>query len=197
MALRRRGGAAPQAAAAPIGPTTGRAGRRAVAAAAAPTVYKMRQQMLAIGNDFWIETEAGQRAYKFDGKALRVRETLRMEDPQGRELYKIQGRILRVRDTMVIENAQGRRVASVANALLTPLRERWSISVAGGEDMHAQGNILQHEFRIEQGRARVAEVSKKWFRVRDTYGVRCEPGQDDALLLMIAVCIDIMAHPSR
>jgi len=31
---------------------------------------------------------------------------------------------------------------------------------------------------IEQGRTKVAEVSKKWFRVADTYGVEVAEGQD-------------------
>jgi uncharacterized protein YxjI len=37
-------------------------------------------------------------------------------------------------------------------------------------------------------------VSKKWFRVRETYGVEVLPGQDDALILAIVVCIDAMTR---
>jgi uncharacterized protein YxjI len=42
--------------------------------------------------------------------------------------------------------------------------------------MNVQGNILDHEYEIEAEREKVAEVSKKWFRVRDTYGVEVSPG---------------------
>jgi len=31
----------------------------------------------------------------------------------------------------------------------------------------------------------------------DSYGIEIEPGQDDAVILMVAVAIDEMAHPSR
>ena len=61
--------------------------------------------------------------------------------------------------------------------------------------MTAQGNILDHEFEIEADGKKVAEVSKRWFRVRDTYGVEVAAGQDDALILAITVCIDQMAGP--
>jgi len=44
---------------------------------------------------------------------------------------------------------------------------------------------------------KVAEVSKKWFRLRDSYGVAIDPGQDDVLILAVAVCIDEMAHGGR
>src|SRR5918994_1929282 len=64
----------------------------------------------------------------------------------------------------------------------------------GGEDMEAKGNIVDHEYKIERGGDEVAEVSRRWFRVRDTYGIEIKPGQDDGLLLATAVCIDQMSH---
>ncbi len=45
--------------------------------------YQMRQKMVSIGDDFWIENEHGQKVYKIDGKALRVRQTLIFEDAHG------------------------------------------------------------------------------------------------------------------
>ena len=45
----------------------------------------MREKLLAIGDDFWIENDRGERAYKVNGKALRVRQTgRRPADSQGR-----------------------------------------------------------------------------------------------------------------
>jgi uncharacterized protein YxjI len=70
--------------------------------------YRMRQKMLSIGNDFWIEDEQGERVFRVDGK-----------------------------------------------------------------------------------------VSKRWFRVRDTYGVEMAPDQNPALLLAVTVAIDEMAHPGN
>ena len=60
--------------------------------------------------------------------------------------------------------------------------------------MEAKGNIVDHEYKIERGGQQVAEVSKRWFRVRDTYGIDIAPGQDDPLLLAVTVCIDQMSH---
>jgi len=159
--------------------------------------YQMRQKMVSIGDDFWIENDRGEKVYKVDGKALRVRQTLIVEDAHGNELYKIQEKMLRVKDSMEIEDARGQRAAMVKKALITPIRERWTVNVKGGPDLEVQGNILDHEYTIGEGRDKVAEVSKKWFRLRDTYGVEIDAGQDDALLLAVTVVIDEMAHPSR
>jgi uncharacterized protein YxjI len=159
--------------------------------------YQMTQRMLAIGDDFWIENERGEKVFKVDGKALRVRQTLIFEDRAGREQCKIQERMLRVKDSIEIEDAGGRPVAMVKKALITPLRERWTVNLRGGPDLEIQGNVLDHEYRIERGRDRIAEVSKKWFRLRDSYGVEIDPGQDDILILAATVAVDMMAHEGR
>lgn len=161
------------------------------------TRFIMRQRLISIGQDFWIENDRGQKVFKVDGKALRVRGTLIFEDTHGRPLYKIQERIARVRDTMVIENAGGSVAARVHNALITPLRDRWQIDVPGGSDLIAQGNVLHYHYRIQRGKFTVAVISKKWLRVRDTYGVEVAPNENAALILAITVVIDMMAHASR
>jgi uncharacterized protein YxjI len=161
------------------------------------TRYKMRQKMVSIGQDFWIENDQRQKVFKVDGKALRVRNTLLFQDAQGNELCKIQERMLRVKDSMEIEGPRGERMAMVKKALITPLRDRWTVKIGGGPDLDVQGNLLDHEYHIGEGRDKVAEVSKKWFRIRDTYGVAIDPGQNDVLILAITVAIDMMAHPGR
>ena len=81
--------------------------------------------------------------------------------------------------------------------MIEPLRERWKVKLDDGPDLHVQGNIVDHEYTIEDDGTRAAEVSKRWFRARDTYGVEVAPGQDDVLFLAITAVIDTMAHPAR
>jgi len=151
----------------------------------------MREKLISIGDDYWIEDEAGQRAFKVDGKAFRVRDTFVLRGVGGEEVAKIQERMLRVRDSMQIERAGGN--ATVRKALVG-FRDRFKIDVDGGSDLSAHGNLVDHEYEIERDGDTVATVSKKWFRVRDTYGVEIQPGQDVGLILAVTVCIDAMTH---
>jgi len=157
------------------------------------TRYTMREKMFSIGDDYWIENEAGEKTLKVNGKALRIRETLVLESPSGEELFTIQEKKLSVRDKMEIER-NGKTVATVKKALISPLRDRYSIEVEDGPDLEAKGNIVDHEYKFERDGDRVAEVSKRWFRMRDTYGIEVMPGQDDALILACTVCIDQMGR---
>ena len=100
----------------------------------------------------------------------------------------------RIKETMVIDGPDGKQMAVVKKALITPLRDKWDVKVKGGPDLDVQGDFLDHEYSIKQGWNKVAEVSKKWFRLTDTYGVEIDSGQNDILILAIAIAIDMMAH---
>jgi uncharacterized protein YxjI len=162
-----------------------------------PRTFRMRQKLVSIGDDYWIEDEQGRRVYKINGKAMRIRDTLILEDPDGHELLKIQEKKLHIRDTMEIEDAGGHTVATVKKALITPLRERFEVKVEAGEDLEVKGNIVDHEYKIKRDGDTVGEVSKKWFRVADTYGVEVAQGQDPALILAVAAVVDTMTHQAR
>jgi uncharacterized protein YxjI len=177
----------------PAGPSAPAAAPTAMpSAGVAPTGtrYRMVEKLVSVGDDFFIQNDLGQRAFHIDGKALRLRDTLYFRDMDGNEICKIQQRVARIRDTMEVEGPDGRQLAMVHKAMITPLRDRYVVKVEGGPDLDVQGNILAHEYRIGD----VATVSKKWFRVRDSYGVEIAAGQNDVLILAATVCIDQMSY---
>ena len=151
----------------------------------------MREKLLSIGDDFWIEDEQGARAYKVNGKALRMRQTFVLEDVSGDEVARIQERKLSVRDKIAIE--RGDQTAATVHKALVGIRDRFSIDVSDGVDMKARGNVVDHEYEIERDGDTVATISKKWFRVRDSYGVDVATGEDVPLILAITVAIDSLS----
>lgn len=165
--------------------------RRGGGAGDGPEVFSMRAKLVDIGDDYWIETTAGRRAYKVDGKALRVRDTFTIRGAGGEVVATMQERVARVRDTMKIDRP-GKPSATVKKAMITPLRDRYVIEADDVGEISVQGNIVDHEYTFEQGGRKVAEVSKRWLRVRDTFGVQVEPGADAVLVLAATAAIDSM-----
>jgi uncharacterized protein YxjI len=158
------------------------------------TRYKIRQKLMSIGDDFWIEDGDGKRVFKIDGKALRLRKTLFFEDMAGNKLATIQERLLAIKDTMAIEDAEGNQMAVIKKGLIAPLGDHWTVKVRKGPDLDVQGNILDLEYSIMQRRKKIAEVSKKWLSMTDTYSVEIDNGQNHVLILAVAIAIDMMAH---
>ena len=159
--------------------------------------YQMRQKLVSFGDDFWIENDRGERVYKVNGKMMRVRGTLEFENTEGKVKAQIQERMLRAKESMAIENGKGEKVAEVKRALITPIRERWVVKIADGPDLEVQGDLLAHEYRIGDGKHKAAKVSKKWFRIKDTYGVQIQPNQNEAVILAVTVAIDAMVHAGK
>lgn len=157
--------------------------------------FIMREKLASIGDDSWIENENGDRIYKVDGKAMRVRDTFVLEDMAGNEVAKIQERKLSVRDKMKIERGDA-ELATVHKALIG-IRDRFDIDLAAGGELKAKGNFLEHNYEIKRDGDVIAEVSKKWVRVRETYGIEIDPAVDAPLILAITVAIDSMVDVGR
>jgi uncharacterized protein YxjI len=153
--------------------------------------FVMREKLLSIGDDYWIEDDDGEKVFRVNGKAMRARTTFVLEDTDGNEVVHIQDRVLNIRGTMKLER-DGEELASVHKALVG-FRDRFDIDVENGEGLKAKGNVIDHEYEVKRDGDVIATVSKKWFRARETYGIEIAAGEDEALLLAVAVAIDELA----
>lgn len=163
------------------------------AATDGPEVYQIRENLVSFGDDFWIQTNRGRRAFKVDGKMLRVRDTLTIRDLQGNEAAKLQERLINIKDTMKIWRA-GKPEATIKKAIITPLRDRFTLTAGDTGEIEIQGNFLAHEYTFTKNGQKIAETSKRWLRVADTYCVEVGAGQDDVLILAATVALDQMVH---
>ncbi len=125
---------------------------------------------------------------------MTIRDTLVFQDLQGRELCRIKEKLVKIKETMTIEDPYGKNIATVKKDLINVLRDHWTVKIASGPDLNIKGNVLDFDYRIRDGRQDVARVSKKFFRMRDTYGVEIQPGQNEILILAVTVALDMMVH---
>ncbi|AUG78834.1 hypothetical protein CFP65_4072 [Kitasatospora sp. MMS16-BH015] len=155
--------------------------------------YVMKERMFSLGDDHWIEDERGEKAFLVDGKVLRLRETFELKDQAGRVVAVVKKKVVTVRDAMKIEDAEGEVIATVREKLFTPFRDKYKVELEAGGELEIHGNLLDRDYRIEDEHGReLAQVSRRWFSIRDAYGIHVHEGGDTALLLAIAVCLDHM-----
>ncbi|MFH8794080.1 LURP-one-related/scramblase family protein [Streptomyces sp. NPDC017941] len=157
----------------------------------------VRDRVFGIGDDYWIEDDQGRKVFLVDGKAMRLRETFELKDMQGRVLIDIHAKMLSVRDTMVIER-EGEPLATVKRKRLSLLRNHYRVALADGSELDVSGKILDREFAVEYEGELLADISRRWFTVRDAYGVQItREDADPALLLAVAVCVIRLAEKDR
>jgi len=158
--------------------------------------YIMRERILSWGDDFTIKDAEDRDAYYVDGRVFSFGHKLSFKDMKGHELALIDQKLLSIGPQYEIVRG-GTTVARVKKHLFTPFRARFTVDVPGPDDLEAQGNFLDHEYTFERHGGEVARVSKRWFRLSDTYGVDIDAGEDDVLILAAAVVIDLVSHPDQ
>ena len=153
-------------------------------------MYRIRERFFDVGDDVDILDNDGNAFYRVDGKVLTLRSKLVIEDTAGNEVASVHRHLVALRPTYEVRIGD-EKVAEVKKNRFTPFREKFTIDVEGSDDLEMRGNLLDHEFTVEQGGREVAAVSKRWFTVRDTYGVDIADGVNHLLILCSVLALDL------
>ncbi|MFJ7492526.1 LURP-one-related/scramblase family protein [Streptomyces sp. NPDC097727] len=155
--------------------------------------FLVRERLFAVGDDYWIEDADGHKVFLVDGKAMRVRDTFELKDAQGRVLVEIRQKLLSLRDTMLIER-DGEELATVKRKRLSLLRNHYRVTLVDGTELDVSGKILDREFAIDYDGELLAQISRRWLTVRDTYGIDVvREDADAALLIAVSVSVIVLA----
>ncbi|MER5408109.1 LURP-one-related family protein [Streptomyces sp. NPDC002769] len=156
--------------------------------------FLVRDRLLGFGDDYWIEDEHGNKVFLVDGKAMRLRDTFELKDTRGRVLIDIHQKMFALRDTMVI-GRDGETLATIRRKRLSLLRNHYRVTLVDGTELDVSGKILDREFGVDYDGELLAQISRRWLRVRETYGVDIvRDDADTALLIAVAVCVIHLAE---
>ena len=158
--------------------------------------YLIRERFFRLGEDSDILNEAGQPVYQVDGKVLTLRDTLIVRDLAGHEVAQVRRRLVALRPTYEIALG-GQDAAEIRKHFFSPFVDRFTIDIPGPDDLEMTGNLFEHEFTITRGGQTVATVSKRWFSLRDTYGVDIAPRANDLLVLASVLALDLAEDRER
>jgi uncharacterized protein YxjI len=150
--------------------------------------YSLNHKLFGIGGDSMIQDEQGRDLYFVDGAAISIGRRLVIKDLKGHELASIHQELIAFTPTFEIHVKKGTS-ARMSMKILT-ITDRLKIDVPGWDDLEAVGDLFHHEYRIQRGGRKLAEVSKRWISLLDSYGVEIDDGEDQLLLLSCAVVID-------
>ncbi|MFH9199187.1 LURP-one-related/scramblase family protein [Streptomyces anulatus] len=153
----------------------------------------VHERLFAIGDDYWIEDDEGRKVFLVDGKAMRLRDTFELKDTDGRTLVELRQKLISLRDTMLIER-DGEELAKVKRKRLSLLRNHYRVTLVDGTELDVSGRILDREFAIEYDGELLAQISRRWLTLRDTYGIDVVRDEaDTALLIAVAMCVIVLA----
>lgn len=155
-------------------------------------MYLIKERFFDIGDDFDITDEDGRLVLHVDGKVLSLRGRLVIEDPAGQELASVHRQLISLREKYTITVGE-KKAAEVRKKFFTPFGDRFTIDVPGPDDLEMRGDLFDHEYSVQRGGREVANVSKRWLTLRDTYAVRIDEDEDHLLILASVLALDLAA----
>lgn len=148
----------------------------------------MKQPWFTIGDDLVVRNDSGEVVYKVYGKLLSFRSSATIRDLEGRELVSIREVLLTLDATATLERNREPwgTVRLVRGA--PDLKERFAVETKDGESLVVRDTGFQ-EYRVGRGSSSVATIVKAQLGVRDTYDIAISAGEDEGLVLAVAVAI--------
>lgn len=156
--------------------------------------YMMKQKLMSFGDDYTIQDDEGNDLFFVDGKAFSIGSKLSFQDMDGNELAYISQKLLALKKTFRIYR-NDEMFAEVSKDW-TFFKDNFTIDVPGPNDYEVKGDFIDHEYEFIRSGKTVATVSKRFFSIRDTYGIDIVEGEDDITILSTAVVIDQICHES-
>jgi uncharacterized protein YxjI len=156
--------------------------------------FVMKERIFSLRESYYIRDEQGQNLLEVTGRLLSIRDKLVLHDLHGNEAATITKQLIALRPTYTIARP-GLPNAKVKKDFINILREGFTIDMEGDlPDLRIQGNIFEHNYSILREGNIIAEISKKWISLRDSYVVDVSDGEDAVLLLAAAIAVDRITH---
>ncbi len=152
--------------------------------------YLMKQKLFGWGDGFRIKNASDEDVFLVKGRVLALSKELSFQDMNGNELLFIRQKLMSWGPTYEITRGD-ESLAVVKKELFSLFRCRFEVSLPDHNDLEAQGSFTDMEYTFTRGEQPVAQVSRRWFALSDTYGVEVADGENDVLILAATVVIDL------
>jgi uncharacterized protein YxjI len=156
--------------------------------------FILKERIFSLRESYYIRDEDGNELFEVTGRLLSLRDKLTLSDRQGNTLATITQKLLALRPVYTISR-NGQPDAKVKKDFINILREGFSVDMEGDlPDLRIQGDIFEHSYTISRDGVTVAQASKKWISLRDSYVVDIAAEEDIVLLLACAIVVDRITH---
>lgn len=156
--------------------------------------YTLKERIFSLRDSYYIQDESGENVFEVQGKLITLHNTLILRNLKTDEESKIWEKRLALRSTYVIERPNQPDV-SVRKDFINILRDGFTIDMPGNApDLRIQGDILDKNYTITRDGETVAQASKRWISLRDSYAIDVAASEDPVLIIACAIIIDRLAH---
>jgi uncharacterized protein YxjI len=159
--------------------------------------YRAPQNVAALQGRILVRNDRGRAAFAIDCGLQLLADVVRVRTLAGDAACLIQGGALLSGESVAIVDADQKMVAAIERVELSPVRDCFAVHRGADTSWRVNGRVADYEYRLWEHDLEIAEISRRWFRARDSFGVQVAAGQPDLLVVTVAVCLDLMLHAGR
>lgn len=162
--------------------------------------FIVEQKIVAMRDTFGIKDRSGNLLAYVKRKMVSLGPNFWFESPNGTRLGEVKGKVVAVRPTFEVYGAQGQLLAVVKKKMMKLLGSEWWLENSSGQEVaRINGNITAHDFTIQSPTGTpLAQISKKWVTVRDSYGVEIVGSDlDPYVILAYVVAMDHVEYKDK
>ncbi|WP_278235285.1 LURP-one-related family protein [Isoptericola sp. AK164] len=143
-----------------------------------------------MGRDFAVlHPDTGDQSWFVDGK-VGMRPKADVKDRDGEVVYTVTGKMFGIPKQMTIADADGTEIAALRAKMFSPVKDRMSMQVPGGEPWSLEGSFIEKDYAVTVGGRHVVQITQKWVTIRDAYTLDVADGVDVGLALAVVWAID-------
>lgn len=160
-------------------------------------VFLVKQKLIAIRDGFHILDENGNNHYYVKGKLFTIGKKFNLlTADQSQNLLFIKQRLFRVFPRYdILKDGQ---CVAIVKKKFSLFVSRYKIKLSTGESLKIKGDIFSWDFSlITENGDTIANISKKLFRISDSYAVTVYNDNYETLCLSIAIILDAIHHKSK
>jgi len=159
--------------------------------------YRVPQNVAANLGRILVRNDRGQAVFELDVGTQTIADIVRVRALTGGAACVIPGRALLGGNIVEILDLHQETLAAIERGELSPVRDCFTVLRGSKAPWRVDGRVVDYEYLLWEQDVEIAEVSRRWFRARDSFGVQVTAGQPDLLVMSVAVCLDLIVHAGR
>lgn len=145
----------------------------------------VKQRFLTLRAEFDVTNTAGEPLYYVVGRSFSLADKFTITDTNGQDCLMIEQQFLSWhRKYHIIKDG---KVIATVNQDWTMFKDKFYIEDLGWE---IEGDFIDHEYQIMEGRNLIARVSRELFTLSDRYALHIRQEEHADLILAISIIID-------
>lgn len=153
--------------------------------------YRLPQNIAERPGGMVVPNDRGDEVYRIERSMHTLDESILLQSMKGELLCQIGIQAARVSERVPILDARAGILATVVRMKRSPVRDAFLVQTGMQTLWSITGAIAAYDYRIREHSREIAIVSRRWFRMRETYGVEVMAGKPTALVLAVAICLDL------